>query len=220
MKKWLGTSLLLLAAAVQAGEVGEVAGHYYLHGVREVGSELLLRPDGAFQWMISYGSVDRFAQGRWQRQGDKVQLKASAPEAEPVYRVFDEGELNLRKPPADGRWVAIVGMPRVGPMSGVEVHFVGQSGRELRAVTDRNGDAQVTAPAGDSWVRAGLRRAGSQAAPQWLAVPEARSRERIAAFAVDDTAYVLPQAFREATLRVEGEALLMELEGQALRYQR
>ncbi len=217
MKKWFGAALLVLAATAQAGEV---AGHYYLSGVREVGSELLLRPDGAFQWMISYGAVDRFAQGRWQRQGDKVQLRTSPPEAEPVYRVFREDELNIRKPPADGRWVAIVGMPNVGPMSGVEVHFVGQSGQALQAVTDRNGDAQVAAPAGDSWVRVGLRRAGSQAAPQWLALPPARSSARIAAFAVDDTAYVLPQAFRQATLRVEGDALIMELEGQALRYQR
>lgn len=217
MKKWLGAALLVLAAAAQAGEV---AGHYYLSGVREVGSELVLRPDGGFQWMISYGAVDRFAQGRWQRQGDKVQLRTSQPEAEPAYRLFREDELNIRKPPAAGRWVAIVGMPNVGPMSGVDVHFVGQSGQTLQAVTDRNGDAQVAAPAGDSWVRVGLRRAGSQAALQWLALPPERSSARIAAFAVDDTAYVLPQAFRQANLRVEGETLIMELEGQVLRYQR
>ncbi|MBN6150034.1 hypothetical protein JR065_06755 [Xanthomonas sp. AmX2] len=50
------------------------AGHYYLSGIRETGSELLLRPDGRFQWMLAYGAVDQSAQGRWWRAGDCIGL--------------------------------------------------------------------------------------------------------------------------------------------------
>lgn len=50
------------------------AGHYYLSGLRETGSELLLRPDGRFQWMLAYGAVDQSAQGRWWRAGECIGL--------------------------------------------------------------------------------------------------------------------------------------------------
>ena len=32
------------------------SGHYYLNGVMEVGSELLLQPNGKFQWMLAVGA--------------------------------------------------------------------------------------------------------------------------------------------------------------------
>jgi hypothetical protein len=40
-------SLMALAALTARGEV--LAGHYILQGVREVGSELLLKSDGSFE---------------------------------------------------------------------------------------------------------------------------------------------------------------------------
>jgi hypothetical protein len=56
-----------------------LAGHYYLSGVMETGSELLLRPDGRFEWYLSYGAVDQSATGRWSRDGATVTLTADAP---------------------------------------------------------------------------------------------------------------------------------------------
>jgi hypothetical protein len=53
---------------------GELAGHYYLSGVRETGSELMLRPDGSYDYYISYGAVDQFSKGTWQKVGDAVIL--------------------------------------------------------------------------------------------------------------------------------------------------
>ena len=44
---------------------GQLPGHYYLKGVREVGAEILLRPDGTFEYSMAYGAVDEFAQGSW-----------------------------------------------------------------------------------------------------------------------------------------------------------
>lgn len=52
----------------------ERPGHYYLRGVMETGSELLLHPDGRFQWYLVYGALDLFAEGRWQEKDGAVLL--------------------------------------------------------------------------------------------------------------------------------------------------
>jgi len=52
----------------------QLSGHYTLNGVMETGSELLLHPDGRFQWYFTYGALDLDAEGRWQREGSHVVL--------------------------------------------------------------------------------------------------------------------------------------------------
>jgi hypothetical protein len=51
-----------------------LAGHYYLHGIMEVGSELLLKPGGGFEYMLAYGALDEFASGCWTRHAAAVTL--------------------------------------------------------------------------------------------------------------------------------------------------
>ncbi|HEX9169561.1 MAG TPA: hypothetical protein VF886_11650 [Roseiarcus sp.] len=51
-----------------------LAGHYYLRGVMEVGSELLLHADGRFEYMLAYGALDELASGCWTRNGGVVTL--------------------------------------------------------------------------------------------------------------------------------------------------
>lgn len=73
-------------------EVGKpdaaLAGHYYLSGVMETGSELLLKADGRFDWYISYGAVDQMASGRWGRTGQTVTLSVDVPATDqPLFRV-------------------------------------------------------------------------------------------------------------------------------------
>lgn len=75
------TPLLPLAAflatpALAESAPAERAGHYYLRGVMETGSELMLRPDGRFQWYLVYGALDLFAEGRWQEADGTVLLLA------------------------------------------------------------------------------------------------------------------------------------------------
>ena len=198
-------SLLSLSIPAVAADQAALAGHYYLQGVTEVGSELLLKKDGRFEWMLSYGAVDQQASGDWRVAGDAVTLVSGNGGKEPQFRVFDESEMNIKKPAAAGQWVAIVGFPRVGPMAGVEVRFEAKSGKTATAVTVQNGDAIVAMPASEIWVRAGLRRQGSSADFQWLVVPPERARERIAAFAVTDRQWLAGQAFQTLNLRlVEG----------------
>ncbi|AQR69571.1 hypothetical protein BZG29_15450 [Janthinobacterium sp. LM6] len=192
------------AGVASAAEPAPAAlpGHYYLQGVMEAGSELLLKKDGTFEWMLSYGNTDEQASGEWRVSGDLVTLEAGNGGKEPQFRVFEESEMRIQKPAEAGVWVAIVGYPQVGPMPGVEVKFEAQSGKTATAVSVANGDAIVRMPASERWVRAGLRRQGSKADYQWLAVPPARAQERIAAFAVTDAKWLRGQAFQKLALRV------------------
>lgn len=61
------------AVSKAAGASG-LAGHYFLRGVREVGSELLLSEDGRFDYIMSYGAVDISARGTWRSDGRQVFL--------------------------------------------------------------------------------------------------------------------------------------------------
>ena len=58
-----------------------VAGFYVLRGVMEVGSELRLRADGRFEYMLAFGALDELAVGCWSRRGNTVTLVASRFEA-------------------------------------------------------------------------------------------------------------------------------------------
>ena len=200
-------SLLSLTIPAVAADQAALAGHYYLQGVTEVGSELLLKKDGRFEWMLSYGAVDQQASGDWRVAGDAVTLASGNGGKEPQFRVFEESEMNIKKPAAAGQWVAIVGYPRVGPMAGVEVRFEAKSGKTATAVTVPNGYAIVAMPASEQWIRAGLRRQGSTADFQWLVVPPERARERIAAFAVTDRQWLAGQAFQTLKLRIVDDGL-------------
>lgn len=73
------TALLPLAAFLASpawAQTPERAGHYYLRGVMETGSELMLHPDGRFQWYLVYGALDLFAEGRWTERDGTVTLAA------------------------------------------------------------------------------------------------------------------------------------------------
>jgi hypothetical protein len=65
------------ASAACAPADPSLAGHYYLEGVMEVGSELLLKADGRFEYMLAYGALDELASGCWTRSGGVVTLHAS-----------------------------------------------------------------------------------------------------------------------------------------------
>lgn len=74
-----GKDCHLLPVSETAPGDDALVGHYYLSGVHEVGSELLLRLDGHFEWMLAYGAVDNAATGQWVRQGKTITLTADRP---------------------------------------------------------------------------------------------------------------------------------------------
>lgn len=101
-----------LSASAASPAAPTLPGHYYPQGVTEVGSELLLKKDGKFEWMLSYGNTDEQASGEWRLAGDMVTLVAGNGGKAPQFRVFEESEMRIQKSAEAGTWVAIVGFPK------------------------------------------------------------------------------------------------------------
>jgi hypothetical protein len=76
----MNTLLILLLAimAPVAARGDDLAGHYVLRGVMEVGSELLLKPDGTFEFMLAYGAADYWPKARGVRRVMPSSLTAPA----------------------------------------------------------------------------------------------------------------------------------------------
>ena len=68
-------------AALTASE--DLAGHYILKGAREVGSELLLKSDGSFEYMLAYGAADYWAKGTWRHENNSVVLNSAGRKEAP-----------------------------------------------------------------------------------------------------------------------------------------
>lgn len=211
----------LAQAAPNGPPVSGFVGNYYLTGNTEIGSQLQLTKSGRFSWILMYGAEDLFAEGTWKAKGDRVEL-TPAPGKPGKFRIFNESEIQLRKGPAYGTWVAIVGVPMQGPIGGIEVRFESKAGRSATTVSEPNGDAIVIMPSSEEWTRAALRRAGSQDPWTWIDIPETRSLARIAAFAVTNPGDVRPSPFKTLTLSRSGNDLKIEDSGLGLRgvYQR
>lgn len=210
---WKNLAILAIAGLAGTTACGQTAteltGHYSAETQRELASELVLRDDRTFDWMLSYGAIDQFAQGTWTVKAGKVMLAARLPEGAPPLRLFEPEEYRIQKPARAGTWVAIVGKPRTAPIAvPMEVVFESAGGRRFTGVTVPNGDAVAEVPETERWARAGLRRQGSTDALQWFAIPAEQADERIASFAVDDMRWVLPQAFERMQLEVRGKRLL------------
>lgn len=86
----LACALLLLLTACWISDASasecqrpdaSLAGHYYMRGVMEVGSELQLKANGEFEYMLAYGALDEYATGCWSREGQTVTLVVSKFEA-------------------------------------------------------------------------------------------------------------------------------------------
>src|SRR5437764_10496062 len=78
-------ALFLLIAATGSGpataQPGSIAG-VYDGGQMEIAAALELKPDGRFNYGLSYGALDEHAAGRWTVNGDRVLLSSN-----PVVRV-------------------------------------------------------------------------------------------------------------------------------------
>ena len=98
MSRWLGLFALLLITSTGGAPAGAQAeqqiipgpqmsaadarfiGHYYLSGVMETGSEMLLKADGTYDWMLVVGGLDLFSKGTWARTANYVVLTPALPD--------------------------------------------------------------------------------------------------------------------------------------------
>ncbi len=85
-------TMALASQSAVAG--GRLAGHYRLHDGPDVASELILRPDGKFQYFLAAGSLDEQAQGTWKVEGDFLRLETRP---KPVPAVFSRGPAAVNK---------------------------------------------------------------------------------------------------------------------------
>jgi hypothetical protein len=122
-----------LSVAGAATQSADVAGHYVLDGMMEVGSELLLKPDGQFEFMLAYGAADYWAKGTWKTEKDAVVLDSAGKKEEPFRFLRSE-------PGTAGRiQVSVIGKNGRGiPHIRVTLHA---EGGESEATTDNEGAA-------------------------------------------------------------------------------
>jgi len=131
MHKTLSCLLVIGAAAAQGASL---PGHYYLQNVREVGSELLLKPDGTFDIMLAYGAADYWAKGTWRAQDGFVLLSSAPAKERPPFRLIGS---------TDSKTAAIrvhVAAPNHRPVPNIDVTLITANGR-LQARTDSDGIA-------------------------------------------------------------------------------
>jgi len=58
----------------QVADAASVVGRYRLHEGPDVASELVLLPDGKFEYFLMAGSLDEQSRGTWRVNGDTLQL--------------------------------------------------------------------------------------------------------------------------------------------------
>ena len=75
MHRWIAAGL----AAGALLHAADFAGTYSLRNMREAGSELLLKPNGTFEYMFAYGAADYWAKGTWRADNDAAVILTSDP---------------------------------------------------------------------------------------------------------------------------------------------
>lgn len=181
-----------------------LTGHYYLSGVMETGSELLLKPDGRFDWYISYGAVDQAASGHWGRNGQTVTLTADVPSAEtPLVRADqalpwdEEAERRLRDAEWSRRAEAVAARCPWGVASAASVYLPSDPPRPGAAERAKAATAKQSAES----AREGAARAVARA----VAAGASEADRAAADIAMNDwyaAAFNMEQAHRDADLPV------------------
>jgi hypothetical protein len=129
--KVVAVVLLSFVALTALGQ--DMAGNYVLRGVMEVGSELLLKPDGKFEFMLAYGAADYWAKGTWSRDGAAVVLHSAGKEEAPFRLLRSEAGK-----PGQIR-VVVLGQNDKG-VENIDVHLL-IAGKALNGRTDSDGAA-------------------------------------------------------------------------------
>lgn len=135
-------------AANKSSEAVRVPGHYYLQGVREVGSELLLLEDGSFEYLMSYGAVDISAHGAWRSDGKQVFL--DTPPVQP-YSAIEGVRADTR--PGEAGMLTVRVYHRGRPV-GVDVAMSSADGDYGGAARQSEGADGVSAPIAAGGLRA------------------------------------------------------------------
>jgi hypothetical protein len=127
---WHVASLLLAATTVSAAPP---EGHYRLVGVHDAASELILYPDGRFEYALAYGALDEQAQGRWTSDGKTVHL-TTVPKPKPA--VFSAGPAERK---AGAPFTIKVTSPDGYGIAGIDFQLTFDSGDPVESYTQEYG---------------------------------------------------------------------------------
>jgi hypothetical protein len=188
--------LWVVAAGLAVAQTGNFAGHYYLQNLREVGSELLLRPDGSFEFMLAYGAADYSAKGTWKAQGGAVILNSAAGKPAPPFSLVRstanrEPAIVVRVQGPNGR-----GIPNIDVVLGTAMG-------PLKARTDSSGDAEFPKDAPAQTAAFSIRVYELETEPVKL-----NPLHNEFVFEINGEA-ITSVAFKDERLTVSGKALLM-----------
>jgi hypothetical protein len=128
--KWrdAGSACLLAAMLGIPAQATDMSGHYVAH-VMEVGTELLLNPDGTFEFALAYGASDYYAKGRWRAEAGAVFLTTEGKEDPPFRLVRSE----TTKTPGTRVW--ILG-PHSEPVPNLDVMIETPAGKAAARTAD------------------------------------------------------------------------------------
>lgn len=124
-------AVLLLAIFAGTLPAQDLAGAYRVRGVPEMASELLLKPDGTFQYALIYGAADYTAEGKWRRDAATLILNTDPP-SQPPFRLSHSE--TVRSPDIK---VRVVG-PQQTPVGNIDVMLQTTDG-EVKGRTDEQG---------------------------------------------------------------------------------
>lgn len=201
-------SLSLLATASIAADKTTLPGHYYLQGVNETGSELLLRPNGGYEWGMSYGAVDMSSTGEWTFKDGKLTLTNGTPP--PMqFRVLTDDEVDITRKIGPNTLHAFVILGGHGPVTNLEFMFESKSGKRATAFNTKDGGVGVHMPDTEHWTRLGLRQVRDKEW-QWVDVPPEQAKKRIVGFTVTNPMVLAPPPFKTMVMKLDKEDLVMD----------
>lgn len=204
------------AGKAMAKSAARVAGHYYLRGVREVGSELLLSADGSFDYLMSYGAMDIQASGTWRSDGRQVFL--DTPPIQPFSAI---GRVGADTRPAAGDQLTVRVYYQGRPVK-VDVAMSSASADYAGTPKQSEGADGVSAPIAPGELKALAVFVPLPASARWHAVDVSKSDIAARALRIDlelpESASLTPLHMTLA-LRADG-ALTTTQGGRELRYEK
>jgi hypothetical protein len=212
---WLAWPVLIISSLLGLGaaapgwalDASTAAGHYYLTGVHEVGSELVLLPNGRFHYFLAYGAYDENATGAWRVQGESVILNTSGGYTPPRFMLKE----SLTKP--EKPLTILVQNKTAQGISGIDV-WVDYG--DMKPETGYTQPYGWRAPGPHRSPRAiGLGVRMYNLEPQWFKVAGTAHNYYVFTFAPGDLGKT---RFRDTPWQWDNGALIMERWGQKMRY--
>jgi hypothetical protein len=200
-------SWLWTAALAWGLDVRTVSGHYYLEGVHEVGSELLLMPDGRFQYFLAYGAYDENATGDWRVDGDQIILNTSGRYTPPSF-TLKQSSIKPEQP-----LTILVKDRNERGIPGIDVLVDYGGAKPEIGYTQYYGWRAPRTSSIPKAIGLGIKMYDIQ--PQWFKVGSTSHNHYVFIFDPGDMGKVL---FRNTPLHVDGGALIMERGGRTMRY--